>query len=413
MAEKTPRSASPTRPLRALPSGASLLLVMAAATISLFGLYCVRSFFGPAFFALTLVLTVRPIYRSLVRRGAPAWVGASASLATLILILLLMLALMISSLSSLPDVIAGYWPKVQDLGDQGIKFLASHGFDVSNIYEEALKQFDFSKVWSTISTGTSAVTSFASSFTGFLGVAALSLLFLTMDMMSMRARASVVRAHDSTLFHALASFEKGVRQYWIVSTVFGLIVAVINGIVLVFLGVPMPLAWALFSFITNYIPNIGFIIGVIPPALMGGIENGWLTAVWVVVAFSVINGVIQGIFQPKIAGDAVGLSTSITFISLMFWTVVIGPLGSILAVPLTLLVKSLLVESSVRTRWIGAFVAPESEVEKEINDGYFGSEAQEELAATGIEKNDAVAKIREHLTLRRQSQVSESVQEEE
>lgn len=68
------------------------------------------------------------------------------------------------------------------------------------------------------------------------------------------------------------------------SSIFGLIVAVFNYVVLRYLDVPLPVAWALFSFITNYIPNLGFVIGVIPPALIGLLDSGWVTLVWVVIA---------------------------------------------------------------------------------------------------------------------------------
>jgi predicted PurR-regulated permease PerM len=71
----------------------------------------------------------------------------------------------------------------------------------------------------------------------------------------------------------------------------------------------------------------------------------------VVVIYSVINFVIQSVIQPRIVGDAVGLSATLTFMSLIFWTWVIGPLGALLAVPLTLLFKALLVEADPDARW--------------------------------------------------------------
>ena len=90
--------------------------------------------------------------------------------------------------------------------------------------------------------------------------------------------------------------------------------------------------------------------------------------------YSIINFVIQGIFQPKITGDAVGLSTTITFLSLIFWTVVIGPLGAILAVPLTLFAKAVLVDSSPATRWLEVFLIPESEAKKRSEHGIYDEE---------------------------------------
>ena len=100
-------------------------------------------------------------------------------------------------------------------------------------------------------------------------------LFMTMDATSFPdhlARAGVARG---PLVEALIGFAVGTRSYLVVSTVFGLIVAVIDT------GRPgpagrsrLPLLWGLLAFITNYIPNIGFVIGLIPPALLGLLEGG-------------------------------------------------------------------------------------------------------------------------------------------
>ena len=77
-----------------------------------------------------------------------------------------------------------------------------------------------------------------------------------------------------------------------------------------------------------------------------------------VVAYSVINLVIQSLIQPKFVGDAVGLSVTLTFLSLVFWTFVIGPLGALLAVPLSLFAKALLVDADPDSRWLDPLIAP-------------------------------------------------------
>jgi AI-2 transport protein TqsA len=110
--------------------------------------------------------------------------------------------------------------------------------------------------------------------------------------------------------------------------------------------------WGLLAFITNYIPNIGFVIGVVPPAILGLLEGGWALGLAVVVVYSVINLVIQSVIQPKFVGDAVGLSTTLTFLSLVFWAWVLGGLGALLAIPLSLLMRSLLVDVDPKSQWL-------------------------------------------------------------
>jgi AI-2 transport protein TqsA len=77
----------------------------------------------------------------------------------------------------------------------------------------------------------------------------------------------------------------------------------------------------------------------------------------VIAVYSVINVVIQSIIQPKYVGDAVGLSTTLTFLSLVFWAWVIGPLGALLAIPLTLLTKALLLDIDPSSRWLSALIS--------------------------------------------------------
>ena len=118
----------------------------------------------------------------------------------------------------------------------------------------------------------------------------------------------------------------------------------IDAVVLWALGIPLPLLWGLLAFITNYIPNVGFVIGLIPPALLGAARGRLSSHARGDRAYSLINFVIQSIIQPKVVGDAVGLSTTVTFLSLVFWAWVLGPLGALLAIPLTLLAKALLID---------------------------------------------------------------------
>ena len=155
---------------------------------------------------------------------------------------------------------------------------------------------------------------------------------------------------------ALANFARGTRSYMGVSAGFGLIVAVIDGVALQIMGVPGAFVWAVLAFVTNFIPNIGFVIGVIPPALIALLDSGPGLMIAVIVVYSVINFLIQSVIQPRVVGDAVGLSPTLTFLSLVFWTWVIGPLGALLAVPLSLLTRALLVEAD---RWHPVGPAPD------------------------------------------------------
>jgi len=146
----------------------------------------------------------------------------------------------------------------------------------------------------------------------------------------------------------------------LVAAIFGLIVAAIDGVALYVIGVPGAFVWAVLAFVTNFIPNIGFVIGLIPPALIGLLEGGPKMMVVVIVMYCLVNLVIQSIIQPRVVGESVGLTPTLTFLSLVFWAWLLGPLGALLAVPLSLLLKAVLVEVDPKFSWTLPLISGQS-----------------------------------------------------
>jgi AI-2 transport protein TqsA len=218
----------------------------------------------------------------------------------------------------------------------------------------AVSQFDLNSLVGVLQRVVTGATGVVSDLAFILAL----LFFLILDSSSFPHRLAAAAAQRPHLVEALTGFARATRQYIVVSTVFGLIVALVDVAALYWLDVPLPWLWGLLAFITNYIPNIGFVLGLIPPALLALLQGGVRQAVLVVVAYSVINVMIQSLLQPKFVGDAVGLSVTLTFLSLVFWTFVIGPLGALLAIPLSLFVKALLVDADPDSRWLDPLIAP-------------------------------------------------------
>ena len=182
------------------------------------------------------------------------------------------------------------------------------------------------------------------------------LLFMAVDATTYDRRLAILRRIRPDIAVALTSFSSGTRKYLVVSTVFGLIVAVLDAGALWLMGIPLPILWGLLSFITNYIPNIGFVLGLVPPALLGLLEGGPKLMVLVIVVYSVLNFVIQSIIQPKFVGETADIAVTLTVVALVVWGWVLGPLGAFLAIPLTLLVKALLIDADPHSRWINTLV---------------------------------------------------------
>jgi predicted PurR-regulated permease PerM len=122
------------------------------------------------------------------------------------------------------------------------------------------------------------------------------------------------------------------------------------------MGVDFPILWGMVGFLMNYIPNVGIFISIIPPTLVALLEFGWQAALVVVIGFEVTNIVVENIVKPRVMGEELNISPLFIFLSLVLWGFVLGPIGTILAVPLTLIATKLLLETSEEVRWLAVLM---------------------------------------------------------
>lgn len=334
-------------PSESLPRPVLLLLGLAAAVVSVAGLQAFAGTLGPAFLALVLVVTLRPVQGGLIRRGLPAWIAIVVLLLLVYAILLGLAAALGLSVARLATLLPTYGPQFTDLLNQLTARLADLGIGQDQI-ATAVDRLDLSNLIGVLQKVLGGLSTVLSDLV-FIVVL---IFFLGVDAASFPRRLAAAANQRPQVVEALTAFAHGTRRYIAVSTVFGLAVALIDVGALYWLAIPLPWLWGLLSFITNYIPNIGFFLGLVPPALLGLLEGGVGRMVAVGVAYTVINNVIQTFIQPKFVGDAVGLSVTLTFLSLVFWTFVLGPLGALMAVPLSLLAKALLVDADRGSQWL-------------------------------------------------------------
>jgi predicted PurR-regulated permease PerM len=129
-----------------------------------------------------------------------------------------------------------------------------------------------------------------------------------------------------------------VRKYMTVLTGINFLVGLGDTIFLLFLGVDYAVLWGLLAWFMGYIPSIGFIIALIPPVLMAYAQYGLETALIVLVGYILINGGVQNFIQPKLMGNRLKISPVVVFVGLFIWGYLLGGIGALLAVPMTLLV---------------------------------------------------------------------------
>ena len=339
------------QPRWGLPRVTILLLGMAAAVIAIAGLKSIASLFSIVFLAFMIAIGVAPLGDWLRRKGAPGWVTAVALVLASFGILIGFGLIIGWAAVELAQIIPTYDDQFDELTANAHDFLTTLGVTEDQI-NTAVDSLDLSAITGYVLDVFGAIASVLGNF-GFMLIV---LFFVIMDLSSFTHRLAVSRRFAPNAGRAMASFVHGTRSYLVVSTVFGAIVAVIDAAALALLGLPSVVLWGLISFVTNYIPNIGFVLGVIPPAVIGLLQGGPELMITVIVVYSGINFVIQSLIQPRFVGDSVNLATTVTLLSMTLWTWIIGPLGALLAIPLTLLCKAVFIEVDPTTRWVGLLI---------------------------------------------------------
>jgi AI-2 transport protein TqsA len=334
-------------PSPALPRTLGVLLGGAATVIVVAGLRSISELVAPAFLALVLTVSAHPLRAWLAKRRVPGWLATSAVIATVYAVLLVLVLSLTVSMAKLAELLPQYQQDLQNLVSDATAWLARVGVDQKQV-DAIARAVDPSQAIAWVADVFSGLVSVLSDIFFIVTL----LMFLAIDGVTFPLRLRAMDGVHGRFAEALAAFAVGTRRYIVVSTVFGLIVALLDVGLLYLLGVPLPWLWGMLAFITNYIPNIGFVIGLIPPVLLGLLEHGWSGALAVIAGYCVLNVIIQSVIQPRFVGHAVGLSVSLTFLSLVFWAWVFGPLGALLAIPLSLFAKALLVDADPRNRWL-------------------------------------------------------------
>ncbi len=324
-----------------------VLVAGASAVVLIVGLRYFSGIIGPLFLALVLTIAIHPLRKAMTRGRIPGWLGTVVALLCVFGLLLVLAVAIVVAGAQLVSLLADYGPQFQNLRNNAASELGSAGMDGSRA-KEVLSSFDAGKLSGFIAALLGGVAGLASNIVLILGL----LLFMGLDAAGYSNVLGHLPSDRRALAVSLGGFAFATRRYLVVSTVFGAIVALLDVGVLYILDVPAPWLWGLLAFITNYIPNIGFFIGLVPPALLALLSGGWKTALLVIVLYLVINAIVQSGIQPKIVGDSVGLSATLSFVSLIFWAFVLGAWGALLAIPLTLFARALLVDVDSRTSWV-------------------------------------------------------------
>jgi len=323
---------------RILIAGASFVILVA-------GMRAASSILVPFLLAMFVAIICAPPLFWMQRKGVPNTLAVLSILIGIIALGLLLSVFVGTSLNDFSSALPVYQERLSEKTAAFISWLRGLGLEVSG--QVLTDYFDPGKAMK-------MAASTLSRLSGLLTNIFLILLTVVFIMLEASGFPQKLRAALNDPEEALGrfrTFTENVNRYLALKTLFSLLTGIAIWIWLAILGVDFALLWGLVAFLLNFVPNIGSIIAAIPAVLLALIQLGTSSALLACLGYVVVNVAIGSIIEPKFMGRGLGLSTLVVFLSLVFWGWVLGPVGMVLSVPLTMILKIAL-ESNDETRGI-------------------------------------------------------------
>jgi predicted PurR-regulated permease PerM len=329
-----------------------LLLALAAGAILLLALRVAASIVDPIVLALVVTVAVSPLLTGLIRRGVPAWL---AWLITVIVTLAAVAFVVVVGLTGIARLI-GEVPRYQSelaVRWQHARTALQHvGLDSSGLTQGHSAFLDPQRV-TKVAVHVLQVARRAVS-TGLLTL--LLVLFMLGEAASVGLRFAATPPRVSKTLARLEVFTGDMRQFVQATTIAGLVAGAAVTAFLALIGVRYPLLWGLFAFFMAFIPTLGPLLAIAPPTFLALLESGWSKALLTAVGMFVVFLIVGNLVGRRLVARRTNLSTLTVVLSVVLWGWVLGLLGGLLAVPMTLLVRRLFIEVYDESGWATALL---------------------------------------------------------
>ena len=336
----------------------SVIVTMAALVVVIAGMKAASSIIVPFIFSIFIAIICAPLLSWLTKKKVPSVLAVLMILFTVLLTGFLLMLAVGSSIEQFSQALPGYQANLQVQFNGFITWLDGLGFEISGSgIREAFNP------GSAISMINKILDGLGNLFTNaFLII--FTVLFILLEASSFPAKINAMARQGDIQFDYIDHFLSSVQRYIGLKTITSFITGVLVTILLAMQGVDFPVLWGMLAFLLNYIPNIGSIIAAVPAVMLALVQFGIGMAAGTALGYLVINVLIGSVIEPKVMGRGMGLSVLVVFLSLIFWGWVFGPMGMILSVPLTMLVK-LALENRESTKWISVLLGSSTDSTKE------------------------------------------------
>ena len=297
--------------------------------------------------AWIIVLVASPVLYSLRGRGAPSWLAFLVTLFVILIALVGFGLILVLGFNQLVESIPKYIDQADELVNPIKDFFVSIGIDEGDVGAilNAISPADL------VEGAVAFLGSLIGTFSNVILVILLVVFLLIEAFSAPQKLAAEIRMGNEYLqrfFHVSDTL----RKYFQLTTAVALFTGVLDTIFFLIMGVDFAILWGIIAFLCSYIPTLGFWLAAIPPTIMALLEFGPLQALIVFLGVVIINGFAENVIKPKYMGEGIDLSPFMIIFSVIFWAALLGPMGAILGVPVSLLFKELILEADDQNRWM-------------------------------------------------------------
>ncbi|NMH58880.1 AI-2E family transporter [Alteromonas ponticola] len=333
---------------------AKALVVLAALVIVFAGIKAASAIMVPFFLSGFIAIACSPLINWATQRKIPKWVSITLVILIIVFIGFLLAGLVGQSLTEFKQNLPAYKLK---LGDE-FSWIAER-LAAFNIYVDRNLIASYLDPGMAMSVATNFISGMGGALSNLLLIL-LTVIFMLFESDSIPKRLHIALADPDMKMKHVDRFIKSVNSYLAIKTVVSLATGLFIGVWLYVMDIDHFLLWAVLAFMLNYIPNIGSIIAAIPAVIIAFVQYGLASAGLVALGFVLVNTIMGNMVEPKLLGKGMGLSTLVVFLSLIFWGWLLGSVGMLLSVPLTMIVKIAL-ESREESRWLAVLLSSEGE----------------------------------------------------
>lgn len=314
-------------------NGLKIVIMLGMLVIVLAGIRFAADIIVPFILALFIAVVLNPLVQRMVRLRVPRVLAISLLIGVIILGMVLLLAYLGSSLNELARTLPVYRDSLLAPLQRLDPLLHRVGIDVSI---EQLQTFIDPNAAMTLVTN--LLTQLSNAMTSIF-LLLLTVVFMLIEVPQLPEKLQPLMARPAEGMGAIQRALDSVTHYLVLKTAISVVTGLVVWGMLTLLEVRFAFVWGLLAFALNYIPNIGSVLAAIPPIVQVLAFSGFYDALIVLSGYLLINLVFGNILEPRMMGRGLGLSTLVVFLSLIFWGWLLGPVGMLLSVPLTIMVK--------------------------------------------------------------------------